>query len=511
MSKSTENKRIAKNTLILYIRMIFTLCVSLYTCRVVLYGLGITDYGIYNVVGGVVFMLNFISAAMGNSTQRYISYSLGEGNTKKINSVFSCSIFIHLFLSVLVLILAETIGLYIINHYLNIPSDRLYATQFLYQISIVTIILSIIIIPLSATVIANERMEAYAFITMFDAIMKLGVAFSITYISFDKLISYGFLLLLIGVIDFIFYSIYCLSKIDSLQFSYKNLDRTLLKKMSSFAGWSLLGNLAWIGFTQGLNLLLNIFFGLAINAARSIAVQIQGGIRGLVTNFQMAINPQLTMSYANGNIDRMHSLIYVSSKFSFFLLLCIVLPLGIEINYVLKLWLYEIPDYTAIFSLLTFATMLLEPLSNPMSISIQATGNIKQYQIVEGCTLMLIVPISYFVLKLGMSPVSVYIVQLLIMFVVQILRVFLVCTRINMKKMNYFRFVIVKVVSVLVVSSIVPLFISNFLESNFVSFIIVVLVSEVSVVSSIYLLGLTSNERNLIKDRICVLINSLSK
>jgi len=506
--RNSENKRIARNTVILYVRMIFSLAISLYSSRIVLQSLGIIDYGIYNIVGGVVSMLNFLSAAMGNSTQRYISFALGKKDVSFSKSVFSCAMVIHAVLAVFVVILAETVGLFFLNNYLNIPSDRFNAASVLYHISVLTVAVTIMMIPYNATVIAFEKMDIYAILAILDSVLKLVIAISLPYIGHDRLVIYGGLLFILGLTELLICWAYCRRHLGNARFEKSYIDKPLLLKMFSFAGWSLIGNLAFIGYTQGLNMLLNIFFGVTVNAARSLAVQIQGAIRGFVTNFQMAINPQITKTYASGDLSRMHSLVYASSKYSFFLLLCIILPLSIEINFVLKLWLVEVPDHTALFTLLTFGTMLVDPLSNPLSVSVQATGNIKKYQIIEGGTLLTILPLAYIALKLGCAAKSVFYIQIVVMYFVQILRILIVCHMIGMKISDYLKNVVIRILLVLVLSPIVPMIVYIITNRCTFSFFMVVLLSIFSVIIVSYCFGMTGKERSMFNMKIRIFLKN---
>ena len=496
-----DNKRVAKNMIILYVRMILLLAVSLYTSRVVLASLGVEDFGIYNVVGGIVAMFSFINMALANSSSRYITYSLGKADLNDSKLVFSSVYYAHVLIAAIIVILSETIGLWFLTNKLVIPEARMEAALWVYQFSVVSCVASILYTPYNATIIAHEKMSAFAYISIIDAALKLLIAYIISITSADRLIVYALFYLGVNILNIYIYKSYCKKNFDEVKrVRVKNLAK--LKEILGFAAWSMVGNLAFVGYTQGINILLNLFFGPVVNASRGIAIQLQGAVIGFVTNFQTAVNPQITKSYAIGDYARMHQLIYASSKFSFFLLLIIVLPISIEAKTVLKIWLGNVPEYAVQFTILTLLTKLIDTLSNPIGIANNATGNIKKYQICEGGTLLLIVPVSYLFLKCGSSPVSVFWVQLLVMYLVQILRLYLVCDRIKMSKKEYFFKVLLKILPVLVLSPILPILLHYYLVPSILTTIVVMSVSVISVIVCIYTLGLQRDERQFIHDKI---------
>ena len=498
---SSSNRLIAKNTFMLYVRMLLLLAVSLYTSRIVLSTLGIDDYGLYNVVGGIVTMFTFINFAMSNSSNRYIAFALGKGDKEELNEVVSTTCVIHWIIAVIVLVLAETIGLWFLNNKMVIPEGRMHAAQWVYQFSVVSCMVSIISVPYNAMIIAHEKMGAFAFISILDAILKLIIVFVLILSSGDKLIFYAFLILCVGVFDRAIYQVYCFRHFeDAKHIRFKRFPK--FQEMISFASWSIIGNLALIGYTQGLNILLNLFFGPSVNAARGVAVQVEGALKGFVTNFQIALNPQIIKSYAKGDFARLRSLVYSSSKFSFFLLYCLVLPVCIESNTILNVWLKDVPQFAGIFTILILIISLSEPLRNPIDSANQATGDIKKYQIVEGGLLLLIVPISYFVLKAGGQPYMVFIVQLAVMYGVQIIRLFLVCHKVEISKREYLRMVLLPVALVAFSAAIVPLLLHLVLNRSFLSSAVVIATSVVSVLFVSFFVGLNEKERMLVKAKL---------
>lgn len=500
-AKVSDNKRIAKNTVMLYIRMFFTMAVSLYTSRVILRTLGVTDYGINNVVGGVVVMFSFLNGAMASATQRYLNVDLARGDTAHLRASFRTAMQIHLLIAVAILVLAETAGLWFVANKLVIPAGRMHAAMWVYQLSIAAAIASIVSLPLNATIIAHERMSVFAYISIMDAVLKLLVAFLLVLSPMDKLITYAALFLMVNIIDAAVYIAYCKRHFAEVNFSMR-MDKPLFWEMSGFAGWSLWGNIAAVLFTQGLNMLLNMFFGPAVNAARGIAVQVQGVIQGFVANVQTAINPQITKSYAQHNLRRMHSLMFASSKFCFYLLFLIVLPLSLEAWFVLRLWLGIVPDHTVWFLRLIMLVMLTETLANPYIVANQATGKVKAYQAVCGSILLCIVPVAYVVLKLGGSPESVYVVHGCIAVLTQCVRVYMMRRLISLPMTTYLHRVVVPIVLVAASSTIAPVIVHMNMPDGAARFVTTCAVCTVSVLACACLLGTTPSEKEVIQDKL---------
>lgn len=505
MSAQTEtnNKRIAKNTLLLYFRMLFMMAVSLYTGRVVLNTLGVMDYGINNVVGGVISMLGFLTGSLSAATSRYITFDLGRGNMDALKRTFANILSIHYILAGIVLVLGETIGLWFVTTKLQIPADRVVAAFWVYQFSILSSLLGIISIPYNATIIAHERMSAFAYISLVDVVLKLLIVYVLTIIPYDKLIIYAILYFCIQLFDRLVYGVYCYRHFEEskVRASY---DKRLFKEIFSYAGWTMNGYLAIVGYSQGINILLNIFFGPAVNAARGIAVQVQSVCQNFCTNFQMAVNPQLTKSYAQGNLDYMHQLLVKSSKFSFFILLFIALPLMIEAKFVLKLWLGTVPEHTANFLILILIVGLLFSLSNPICTSVHATGNIKKFQLIEGTMLLLIVPIAYVALKYwGVSPECVFVVHIVVEIFTQLVRLRIVLPMIEFRFRDYLNKVLRPILLISILTPIIPCLVYVSMKNEVASFFCVCIASVLSTSSLILWLGCDAGERQYILKVAC--------
>lgn len=505
---SNNNKRIAKNTLLLYIRMFVTMLISLYTSRVILKTLGVEDFGIYNVVGGVVSMLGFITGSMTGASSRFITYNIGKNDISLIKSTFANILYIHLLLMALILILSETVGLWLVVEKLQIPDNRMNAAMFVFQISVISALLSIFLSPYNAMIVAHERMAVFAYISICDVILKLLIVFLLSVIPFDRLITYSFLFLLIQLIDFLIYYIYCRRNFKNSLAPPKKND-SMYNEIIKFAGWTLTGNLAVIGYTQGLNILLNIFFGPSINAARGIAVQVQNVCRNFTYNFQMAINPQITKSYASHDMSYMHFLIAKSSKFSLFIMLLVTLPICLETKYILQLWLGEVPEHTVFFLRLVLGYSILYTLQNPVVHAINAVGKLKVFQIVESSMLLTIVPFAYISLKYyNVSPEFVFIIHLIVEVFTQIARLYIVLPQISMPFSYYYKEVLCPLFLFIVVGLIAPIVTKVSMSSDIYSFILVSLVSLTSVSLSFYIFGCNRKERQIIKE---IVINLMHK
>ena len=477
--------------------MILLMAVSLYTSRVVLTTLGIEDFGIYNVVGGIIGMLAFFNGAMSSSSLRFITIEIGSDNNESLNKVFSTCLVTHAIVALLVLLLAETVGLWLLTEKMVIPDDRMTATMIVYQCSVVTAIIQIMSYPYNAAIIAHENMSAFAYISIYEACANLGIAFLIKIGDFDRLILYAISLFCVKVSVIAVYRIYCKRNyfVERIKIVY---EPKLIKEMFSFTGWNLWGGLAGTLMGQGINILLNIFFGPIVNAARGLAVQVQSAVSMFATNFQMAINPQIMKTYASGDIETMHTLIFRSAKFTFLLLFSLILPLVMEVNTVLRIWLGEVPKYTSIFVCLTLVICLIDSVSNPFMTATAATGRVKVYQSVVGGILISIVPIAYVALRLGAAPSSVFIVHLCVGIVAFIARLLIVKDLINLSIRDYIFKVIFPCTKVLFTSILMCFFVDNISSTTIFMSLVKMSIVVLIVITLSFLLGLSKDERNYI-------------
>ncbi len=416
---------IAKNTLMLYIRMILVMVAMLFTTRIVMKNLGIEDYGIYNVVAGVVTMFAFLNSSMAGATQRFMSFELGIDDGKRRNVIFCQSVIIHVIIAIIIVFFAETIGLWFVFNKLTIPIERFSVAVVVYQIAILSFVFNIINVPYQAAIIAHEKMSIYARVSILDVVLKLGIAYLISISPFDKLISYSFLILLTTFVIFFFYKIYCKRHFDECFFEFF-IDSEKFKEMLSFSGWNVIGNMAYTLRTQGSNILLNMFFGPAVNAARGVAHQVDGAVEQFVNNFQTASNPQIVKNYALKEYKETMRLVCLCSKYSFCLITILAIPVILQVNFILSIWLSNVPEYTAVFVQLILINGMIDSLSKPLKTYIKATGKVKWYMIILGGFYLLALPIIYFFLELGCSPVSSIIVLVLFSILGTFIRLLLV-------------------------------------------------------------------------------------
>ena len=497
-----NNKRIAKNSLMLYLRMVFMTVINLYTSRIVLQTLGVEDLGIYNVVGGIIFFLSFLTGSLSAASSRFITYALGQNNLDNSRKVFGNIVYIHLLFAAIIILVGETLGLWFVSTQLNIAINRMEAALWVYHFSVLTSALTLMYTPYNAMIIAQERMSAFAYITISDAILKLLIAILLPIIPYDRLIAYALLTFCIYAFDFFIYFFYTVINFAEVKAKLV-LDKVMFKEMFIFAGWTMNGNLAVFGYTQGLNILLNIFFNTTINAARAIAVQVQHVASTFCYNFQMALNPQLTKNYAQKNYYRMHELLIFSSKYSVFLLLFICIPMILEAPLILSWWLGSYPNYTVIFIRYTLLITLLTALANPIIISVHATGNLKKFQLIEGSILLMIVPIAYVLLKyFNTPPESVFVTHICIEICTQYTRLKIVFPMIKLDIHKYFKLVIKPILLVCITAPIIPIIIFLCLPQNLLTFIIICTISCINIALSIFWLGCTALERSFIFNKI---------
>lgn len=494
---SEDNKRIAKNTLFLYMRMFLTIVVNLYTVRFIWQVLGVDDYGIYNVVGGIVMMFSFLISAMVASSQRFLSFELGRKDEHRINKVFCISLTVHFMLAVVVLVLAESIGLWFLNNKLNIPAQRIYAANWVYQCSIIAFLVTIVSVPYNACIVAHEHMKIYGYFGVLEVLLKLVIVFLLIFIGGDKLIVYSMLVLAVAVLMRVLYQIYCHRHFNECRF-HRVSDRHLMRDMFSFAGWSFIGNLGFSVRDQGINIILNLFFNVAINASKGIAGQIGATINGFAANFQMALNPQITKRYASGDTEGMMNLVFQGCKYSVLLMTFIIVPLIVAAEQILTLWLGEVAPYTVGFLQLTLCMVLVESIINPITTALQATGHIRNFQIIISIIMLLNLPLSWFWLKLDANPYIVMIVCIIMSVIGVIARLMLLHGLVSYSYRRYFTEVILKIVPVVAISAPLSWWIYTLFPQNLASLILWGVLSCCLTGVIIFALALKNSERRII-------------
>ena len=503
---SDNNKRIAKNTLLLYLRLILTMGVGLFTSRVVLNTLGVEDYGVYNVVGGVVAMFALFTGSLSAAISRFLTYELGKGNVKKLNVVFSTSVTIQLVLAIVVCLLAEVGGVWFLNTHMNIPADRMNAANWVLQFSILTFAINLISVPYNAAIIAHEKMSAFAYISILEVILKLVVAYALYVSPIDKLKTYAILLALVALIIRFVYSIYCSRNFVECHYKFV-FDKSLLKQMTGFAGWNLLGSGAYLFNTQGVNIVTNLYFGVAVNAARGVASQAEGIIRQFVTNFTTAINPQITKSYAAGDMSYMYSLVCRGAKFSYFLMFFFAVPFMFETETIMQLWLKNYPPEAPLFLRLSMIGTLFDILGNATANAAWATGNVKKYYIIIGGVGCLVFPLSWLAFYLGMDAYASYIAFAVIYLVLVFLKLYIIKGLIDFPIADFYKNVFGRIVPVSILSFILPALVYFNMDESLLRTFIVIAVSGVSTAGIIYGIGMTKTERmkitQMVKQKIC--------
>ena len=502
MVADQNTHRIAKNTLVLYVRMLFQMGVLLYTSRVLLQALGVVDYGIYDVVGGLVMVMMFLNNSLAVCSQRYVTFALGTKNTDYLQKVFTASVVIHILMAVLLIVIGESVGLWYIHNHLVFPEGRLEDVVMVFHFSLLTGALMIINVPYNATIVAHEEMTAFAVISILDVFLKLCVAVSLYFVDDSRIVVYAIMMFAESLLIRIVYGLYCKYKFKDIRFVGLK-DRRLYREMLRFAGWSTIGNTAYVMNTQGINLVLNFFFGPVVNAARGIAFNVQVAMNAFISSFQTAINPQITKQYAQGNLVMSHELILRSSRLSFMLTLLVVIPLGLDTAFYLQLWLGEVPEYVVSFTRLLLCTTMVEAMGNPLTIGATATGNIKKYHLLIGSSLLMVLPFASVVAYSLQLPQSVFAVLLGVTILTQFIRVYLCRSLYDFPVARFFREVVRPVSFVAVVCVSLPLVLVQCggFESWWSHFLLAAIIL-VWVVLSIFIFGLQADERNFVMKKI---------
>ncbi len=503
---SVNNKRIAKNTAMLYVRTFVVMLITLYTSRVVLKALGVEDYGIYQVVGGLVAMFAILSNALSSAISRFITYEIGKGNKERLSLIFSSSKIIQVVLSAVVVIIAEIIGVWFLVNKMQIPEGREIAAFWVLQCSLAIFCLNLISVPYNACIIAHEHMKAFAYISVLDALAKLGVCFLIAQSTFDRLIFYAILLTIVALLIRSIYVIYCRRHFEESR-SKLRFDRGIFKEMAGFAGWSFFSNSATLFNSQGVNMLINVFFGVTANAARGLANQVEHAVLQFVNNFTVAINPQITKSYANNEKDAMYLLVCRGAKFSFIAMLLFAIPIMAETETILNLWLTTVPPNTIIFVRLSLILGMLDCLGKSSYTACLATGRLKWYAIIITSIAVLEFPLTWLSFALGYSVVSAYYIYIFVKAGVLIARLYLMKSMLGFQPMVFVSQVYLRIIPITILSSIPILLVLNLWEASFFRLIFSVAIGVISVSFFAFSLGLTHDERETITNKLHVLIS----
>lgn len=495
----TTNSRIIRNTLFLSVRMIFNLCVSLYTTRVVLRVLGVEDYGIYNVVCGFVAMFAFLNTTMSNGIQRFYNAEIGKGTEGSVSRIYSAALLIQLILLVIILLLTETIGIWYINNKLNFPLERLFGVKTVFQLSVLSYIFVILQVPYSALTLAAERMDFFSLVSVLDTILKLAIAFLLPFLGYDKLICYGAFHCALSLINFLLFYLYSKKKFPEVKFDY-NIDKGSFKSIFVFSGWNVFGTFANMMKEQGLNMILNFYYGPIVNAARALSYQVLSALQGFVGNVNIAVRPQIVQSYVKAEYDRCLSLMYNQSKLSLGILCLLSYPILLELDHILIIWLgNDVPHYTNIFITIVVLTSFVNNMNTAVSAIIHASGNMKRYQLITSIITLSSLPVIIILCKYGASPYVAFILGLIFTIVMQIASLFILKTVISFRIMEYSKQVILPFIKSFLCSFVWPLIPHYFMNDSIYKIIVVMLISVISYFICYYMLCLTDNEREFVK------------
>lgn len=501
---SVKNKRIAKNTIYLYVRMIFFLLIKLYISRVALQVLGVLDYGIYNLVAGIIVMFSFLNSAMNGACQRFFNIALGENNLVKLKSYFINSVNIHFFIGVGTIILSETIGMYLLNDKLNIPEERMSAAYFTFHLAVASCFMTVLRTPYNAIIIAYEKMSFYAYVSIVEVVLNLAVVFILPIVDYDKLNLYSILMLSISIGILIVYVAYC--NINFPVSRYKaSFSKSIMKSIMSFSLWSTLSSLGNVVTKQALNIILNIFYGVAINAATAIMTQISAAVYSFIQNFQIAANPQLIQSYASKDFTYLKKLFRATSKISIYLMLYLAFPTMICMDEVLSLWLGKVPEYTAIFCILSFLALLVDALGGPMWTVIHASGRIKRYQTMIFFVRIMNIPLYYVMMYAGLEPYTALYLPIISNVIVIVNGIKLIRQILNLSGKEYFIHVIAPILKVGAISIVIPFLVAFLIHGavpNLVFIFCIYLISIISISISVYFCGLEQHEKSILTEKI---------
>lgn len=500
--QQTNNQKLAKNTVFLYIRMIVVMLITFFTTRILLSTLGIEDFGIYNVVCGFVTMFSFLNTSMANGVQRFYSFAIGKNDPKSISKIFTLAAIIQLIIAIIIIVIVETVGIWYLYNKMNISANRVFAAFWVFQNALLSLFFVILTVPYNGAVMAYEKMNFYAIVSIIDAILKLVVVFILPYCGIDKLICYGLLISVISILDFLFNFFYCKRHFPQIKF-VRHIDRDLLPSMISFSGWNIFGSLAHMGKIQGVNLVLNAFWGTVVNTAFGISAQISNAVSSLTAGFVTALRPQMIKSFAAGDLDYTMKLLYSASKLTFFLVLIIAVPIFEEISSILDFWLGvgKYPEMTIVFCKLTILTVLFDSFATPLSIIVHASGKMRTFQIVCSLVIISVVPLSYIVAKLWNDAAIVISIGLFTTILAQLVRLLLIKNIIKFSILSYCVKVFIPTTIVFLLSCIAALLVNRITIENLEFWGVLMKIGlNVNVCFIvIYIIGLSKTEKNLVK------------
>lgn len=500
--QQTNNQKLAKNTVFLYIRMIVVMLITFFTTRILLSTLGIEDFGIYNVVCGFVTMFSFLNTSMANGVQRFYSFAIGKNDPKSISKIFTLAAIIQLIIAIIIIVIVETVGIWYLYNKMNISANRVFAAFWVFQNALLSLFFVILTVPYNGAVMAYEKMNFYAIVSIIDAILKLVVVFILPYCGIDKLICYGLLISVISILDFLFNFFYCKRHFPKIKF-VRHIDRDLLPSMISFSGWNIFGSLAHMGKIQGVNLVLNAFWGTVVNTAFGISAQISNAVSSLTAGFVTALRPQMIKSFAAGDLDYTMKLLYSASKLTFFLVLIIAVPIFEEISSILDFWLGvgKYPEMTIVFCKLTILTVLFDSFATPLSIIVHASGKMRTFQIVCSLVIISVVPLSYIVAKLWNDAAIVISIGLFTTILAQLVRLLLIKNIIKFSILSYCVKVFIPTTIVFLLSCIVALLVNRISIENleFWGLLMKIGLNVIVCFIVIYIIGLSKTEKNIVK------------
>ena len=498
---SENSKRIAKNTLALYFRMFLLMAIGLFTSRVVLNSLGVSDFGVYGAVGGIVSMCSLMSGSLASAIGRFVTVELGVKDSVRLGEVFSTSVIVILALAALLFVVAEPLGIWYVGNVMNLPPGRVDAAQWVLQFSLLTFVVNLMSVPYNATIMAHEKMQAYAYISILEGVLNLAVAISIKFSSLDRLKLFSVLMFVSAMVVRFTYALYCKRHFEECR-SGLRWNKGIFSQMLSFAGWNFLGNGAYILNTQGVNQLLNVFFGVPLNAAREVMSKVETTVNKFVTSFITAINPQIMKSYASGNLEYMYHLICRGAKYSYYMLYVLALPLMLETPYILGLWLGNVPEYSSVFVRLALATSLCNTLGHTFLTAVNATGNVARYQVWVTVVGVLVFPLSLVAFKCGLPPQTAFYINFFVYFILIFVRLFIVSAQIGMPKSLFVKEVFARIIPVTAISAVIPLALSLALRPSLWRLLAVCAASVGCVAVAVYLVGMTDGEKSVVKGKI---------